>query len=682
MMPDISDALAYAEKGWPVIPVPAGQKNPSLAGWPSKATTDPDQIAQWWEQSPDSNIAVLTGKKSGIVVLDIDGDKGKESFGKLISEHSPLPNTYTEKTPNGTHYFFTFANVHIASRIGLLPGIDVLSDKRCVVVAPSVVAGKPYTIQNDAPLACAPEWIVKLTQTKLLAVTKNFEHGPSVNSGIPKGERNNRLFRYVCSLRAKGLPKKDARTLMLNMNAEACSPPLPKKEVLNCFKSAWKYSTSFPLNDTGNARRLVALFGDLIRKPTFDKRWLLNTGDTWRYDDDGEIVRLAKEVVDLVKTEARNQKDETRRKQLIAHAKTSGSRRSVESMINLAESESGTPVTADRVDADPYLIGLHDEVFDLRKQRLTKTEQIITKRAAVRYDQKAICPRWLQFLEEIFAGDEKLINYVQLAIGYSLTGRTDEQCLFFLYGTGANGKSVFLSTIRFLLGEYAVTAPPTVLLGKGAQDNAAIARLHGARFAVASEVGEDSNFDEVTVKQLTGGDAVSCRHLYMDYFEYMPQFKLWVGGNYKPKVRGTDYAIWRRLKLIPFNVTFPEDKRDPKLEEKLKKEAAGIFNWAVEGFQKWSETGLQEPKIVTAATSEYHSESDIVGQFLDEKCILEPEAEGLSARVLYQAYRIWCGDSGTTEMSANMFGRKLAPHSLTKVKVKNRWHYQGIRFAE
>jgi hypothetical protein len=196
-MPDLSDALAYANKGWRVIPVPPGQKYPVLTGWPSKATTDPDQIAQWWTACPNSNIAVLTGKKSGIAVLDIDGDPGDESLTKLFSEQGQLTNTYSETAPNGQHLFFIYPEGGLDSSIGVLPGIDLLSDKRCVIVAPSVVEGKCYAVSNDAVLAPFPDWLIaKLLEEKPIPAGA-YELETTGQSLIPKGERNNRLFIYA-----------------------------------------------------------------------------------------------------------------------------------------------------------------------------------------------------------------------------------------------------------------------------------------------------------------------------------------------------------------------------------------------------------------------------------------------------------------------------------------------------
>ena len=677
-MPTVSDALAYADRGWRVLPVPPNTKNPILPEWQLKATVDPACIKEWWAQFPDSNIAIGTGEESGIVVLDVDGELGKASLAKLIVEHGELPVTYFEHSPNGVHYFFNFPAAPIKSGTAIFPGIDLQSDKRCITVAPSVVHGKKYEVINDAPIANLPDWLISLLSPATASSNVQIDVETSEVAGFPEGERNIRTFLYACSLRAKGISLEDAEHLVLK-RAKSCAPPFPTAEALTCLKSAWKYITPYELTDVGNAKRLVGLFGDFLRKPTYQKQWLVRDGAMWRTDETGTIIRRAKETVQTIATEARNVQDPDYQGTLIRHAKVSGSLRSVESMIKLAESESDIPVTAGYVDADPYLLGTLSGILNLRDQTVIETQQIVTKRIPVAFNPDATCPRWNQFLDEIFANDNDLVRYIQQAVGYSLTGRTDEQCLFFLHGNGANGKSTFLNVIRHLLGEYAVTAPPTVLMSTRGQDNAAIASMHGARFSVASEVGEDSRFDEVTVKQLTGGDPVSCRYLYDNYFTYTPQFKLWIGGNHKPQIRGTDYAIWRRIKLIPFNVTFAKVDRDLKLEQKLKLEIEGILNWAIQGCHDWRLNGLDEPASVVEATSEYRSESDIIGQFLEERCVQGDADNTTAASLLYSEYRDWCVETGNQCVTATMFGRKLVEIGLTKKKFSDTTRYLGIK---
>jgi putative DNA primase/helicase len=249
---------------------------------------------------------------------------------------------------------------------------------------------------------------------------------------------------------------------------------------------------------------------------------------------------------------------------------------------------------------------------------------------------------------------------VQRAVGYSLSGSTAEQCLFFLYGTGKNGKSTFLEIVRALAGEYATQADFTTFLEKrndsGPRND--IARLFGARVVTSSEVGENKKLNEPLVKSLTGGDTIAARRLYSEAFEFEPTFKLWLAANHKPRIAGTDLGIWRRVRLVPFTVEIPEAEQDQNLKEALKTELPGILAWAVAGCRLWQLHGLGLPDEVRAATEAYRSEQDTLGNFLEEYCEV---GAGYTALVgqLYDAYKEWCRDGEQKPSSKIVFGRML-----------------------
>ena len=239
-------------------------------------------------------------------------------------------------------------------------------------------------------------------------------------------------------------------------------------------------------------------------------------------------------------------------------------------------------------------------------------------------------------------GNEKLIAYLQKAVGYTLTGDTSEQVLHFLYGLGANGKSTFLETIMAMLGDYAKqTSTETILVKKmtGGIPND-LAGLKGARLVSAQEVESGRRLAESLVKQLTGGDTISARFLHGEFFDFKPTFKLWISGNSKPVVRGGDYAIWRRIRLIPFTVQIPPEEQDRRLSEKLRGELPGILNWSLAGCLAWQREGLTPPEEVTAATESYRDEMDIIGQFIGERCLMGPEYK-VTAKKLYAAFVEW-----------------------------------------
>ena len=237
--------------------------------------------------------------------------------------------------------------------------------------------------------------------------------------------------------------------------------------------------------------------------------------------------------------------------------------------------------------------------------------------------------------------NENLIEFLKRAVGYSLTGDVSEQCLFIFFGSGANGKSTFLRAVNMISGDYGQqTATETLLVRqRGAIPND-IARLKGARFITASEAEAEQRLAESLIKQMTGGDIISARFLHQEWFDFEPTYKIFLGTNHKPVIKGTDYAIWRRIKLVPFEVTIPEQERDRDLLNKLQEELPGILAWAVNGCLEWQKNGLGVPEEVSEATKEYKNEMDIISDFINECCI-EGEGYHVLSRDLYNTYKEW-----------------------------------------
>jgi putative DNA primase/helicase len=438
-----------------------------------------------------------------------------------------------------------------------------------------------------------------------------------------------------------------------------------------------------PCTDLGNAERLVRLFGDRIRfVPQWG--WLVWENKRWVRDNGNQrITELAEETVRQIYREAAETNNPDERAKLAKWAIASESRQRIAAMIDLA-----APMCLafpDNFDADDWLLNLENGTLDLQTFEFMphNPNLKLTKLAPVTYDPNADCPKWKAFLQRIFNNNERLIRFVQRAVGYSLTGSTREQCLFFLHGTGANGKSTFLEVIRALLGDYAVTAEfSTFVADRKNSVRNDIARLHSARLVTAIEVGEGKRFAEELIKTLTGGDTVAARFLYREFFEFKPRFKVWLAANYKPEIRGTDYAIWRRIRLIPFTVTIPPEEQIPDLAEQLKEELSGILNWALEGLRDWLANGLQPPPEVTEATEAYRAEMDIVGLFVQDACVTDPKAVTPS-KTLYEAFREWCAENGYEPFGQTAFGRRLAAkgfsHILTYVNGRRCRCWVGIR---
>jgi putative DNA primase/helicase len=275
----------------------------------------------------------------------------------------------------------------------------------------------------------------------------------------------------------------------------------------------------------------------------------------------------------------------------------------------------------------------------------------------------------------VFAGDTELIAFVRRLVGYALTGDTREHALAVLHGSGANGKTTFIETIKRLLGGFATTAAFDTFMRRrehGPRND--LARLHRARLVVASESGEGRRLDEATLKQLTGGDRIAARFLYGEYFEFTPEFKLVLVTNHRPRVDGDDDAIWRRLRLVPFEASF-EGREDRGLPAKLERELPGILAWAVGGCIEWQAEGLGEAGAVTRATAEYRCDEDVLGAFLAERCQLGGEATAASLRDAYEDY---CHDAGEKPLSANVLGRRLAKRGIRGVPRSSGRVYSGV----
>jgi putative DNA primase/helicase len=436
----------------------------------------------------------------------------------------------------------------------------------------------------------------------------------------------------------------------------------------------------FSMTDLGNAERLAHRHGKDIRFCHEWNKWLIWSGTHWQIDSSGEIERRAKETIRNLYREASKIIDDAQRKALVQHAQRSESIRSLTAMVNLVKSEPGIPVSSEELDADPYMLNCLNGTIDLTTGTLSPHDQgtLITKQIPFNFNPQQTCPLWLNFLNEIMNGNQNLIEFLQRAVGYSLTGSTGEQCLFMLHGSGANGKTVFMETIRAMLGDYSLQAPAEMLLQR---NNSSVpndvARLKGSRFVAASEIDEGRRMAESLVKQMTGNEQLTARFLRAEFFEFLPEFKLWIGTNHKPTVSGTDAGIWRRIRLIPFEVTIPPAKRDKDLLYKLRAELPGILNWAIEGCLKWFDKGLSEPEEVRAATAGYKCEMDVLAGFLNECCRTDTKLCIPSQR-LYKRYADWCRDNGERELTQKTFSMRMTEKGFKKYRTGSCIVWEGV----
>ncbi len=427
----------------------------------------------------------------------------------------------------------------------------------------------------------------------------------------------------------------------------------------------------FKMTDFENAERLVSLYGRDIRYCHAWEKWLVWDGVRWGIDRTEAVKRMAKNTIRKIYSEADNAGDESKRQALAKHAIHSESNARIKSMLSLAKSEKNIPLLPKDLDQDLWLFNCENGTIDLNTGELVKHDRDhqISKLSSVTYDSEAKCPQWHAFLNRIMDNNQELISFLQRAIGYSLTGDTSEQCLVILHGSGANGKSTFLQAVSAMMGDYTIQTPTETLLvkQKGAIPND-VARLRGARLVTASEAEADQRLAESLIKQMTGGDKISARFLRQEWFDFEPTHKIFLATNHKPIIQGTDPAIWRRIRLIPFNVTIPEKERDLKLLEKLKQELPSILTWAVKGCLEWQKKGLGEPDEVRNATKSYREEMDVLAPFLNDRCQDVPTAE-VSTKELYDAYITWCEENGERPMAKRTLGAKLSEKGYRSVKI-------------
>ena len=433
--------------------------------------------------------------------------------------------------------------------------------------------------------------------------------------------------------------------------------------------------------DTTNAYRLLTKYGKDIRYNSLWKKWLVWNGCRWEMDDGYLIHDRSLKIIRSIYEELLKTSDYRERIDIEKHAMQSESARRRKALIEVASWIPELNVKTENLDKDPWLFNVRNGTIDLRNGNVREQmpEDLITRIANVEYIPNADCPVWKKFIMEIMNYNTELIHFIQNAAGWAITGDTSEQTMFILFGTGANGKSTFLNVIMNLLGDYAIATPTeTFMLKKSEQITNDIARLRGTRFVTTTETEQGKRLSEPLIKQITGNDRMTARFLYGEYFNFIPTFKIFMATNHKPVIKGTDHGIWRRIKLIPFVTRIEEDRQDKHLEQKLMTEGSGILNWLIEGARRWCKEGLRTPNIIISATDEYRAEMDVIGNFLKERCVLEPEFS-IRARELFKCYQDWCDDHNEHAVSERFFGLRLKELSIEQKRLGDGRYWQGIQ---
>lgn len=426
-------------------------------------------------------------------------------------------------------------------------------------------------------------------------------------------------------------------------------------------------ATVAPYSEHALAERLAAENRDkLIHVAGLS--WHVYDDRRWKPDDDGKAVLLAQHLCRDAASELSKDSEQVKLR----------SRRTREAVLN--EAQPHLAVSLEQLDADQMLLNTPGGTVDLRtgKMRSARREDYCTKIAGT--TPCATRPlRWMRFLDEITNHNKELQAYLQRLAGYCLSGSAAEQEVFFLYGSGANGKSVFVNALMEAMGEYAATAPSEILMmTHNPQHSTSIAALRGARMVAVSEVEDGSRWAESKLKELTGGTPIKARFMRQDEFTFKPQLKLIISGNHKPRLRNVDESMTRRLRLVPFTVRIPENKRDTKLQKKLTAELDGILQWAIDGCLAWQRDGMRTPSIVRDASAEYFQMQDALGTWLAERTEAGKQHKSASSE-LYRNFKGWAEASGEYPMSQREFSQKLMARGFTTVKSDGTVHFRGLR---
>jgi putative DNA primase/helicase len=447
-----------------------------------------------------------------------------------------------------------------------------------------------------------------------------------------------------------------------------------------------------PLTDVGNGRSLAReCAGSAAYCRTWNK-WLAWDGKRWRLDGEFEVLAVAKRIIrgryDRAVDSLRRLGAEEEQKskiqsinRVLRWCMESEDARHIHAALDMSRSEPGILVEADIVDQHKMILNCKNGVLDLVTMKLYphNAALYLTQYCPTEYFEEAICPRWEQFVLEIFNGDAELVQWVQRFLGYCLTGSTAEHILPIMYGTGRNGKSTLIKTVMAVLGgDYAGTTPSGFLaFTRQDQHPTKIVELYRKRFVADLETSDGMKLNEELVKRITGGDELKARRMHEDFWSFYPTHKLVLATNYEPKIRGSDTAIWARIKKLPFAVSF-EGREDKDLDNKLALEASGILRWMVIGCMEWQKVGLGTSAAVSDATKEYRSEQDSVAAFMNERT--ERQANNLIKKADFiAAYKQWCVINGIDPVSAKAFGQAMLSHSVQHDESGR--HYVGVRLG-
>lgn len=440
---------------------------------------------------------------------------------------------------------------------------------------------------------------------------------------------------------------------------------------------------SFASTDLGNSKRFIAQHGHELQYLWEEKRWVAWDGSRWR--PNAKLYGLAEQTVKRIYDEARDCKNNLGQRELTDWARKSQAKSRIDPMLMLAAEALSVAVTD--FDSDADVINCTNGVVDLRTGEIVDhaPEQRVMKKASAKYAKQSTCPQWLAFLRDVFQGDEELISYMQKALGYSITGNTNEQCLFIAYGLGSNGKTTLFETIHSIISDYGTVTEFATFLNTDKSDarkQEAVGRLRGMRMAIASETESTKSWKESTVKKLTGGDTLTGAKLYGSSYEFRPSHTLWFQANHLPGVRDASHSFWRRVRVIPFNAKFEGAKIDTGLRSRLLGERDGILTWLVQGAQQYYAEGLGKlPRVCEEVIAEYRYSNDVLGRFVSER-LQSAFGQTVGIKETYDQYQRWCFKEKETSIPLNFFSKGMEERGIAKKRTSAGNVFVGVVLGE
>lgn len=670
-------ALWYVSQGIFVNPVRRNSKALLRSGPVMRsATRDPETVRGLFADDAGLNLGVVPGADSDLVVLDVDNKNGAEGYkilDLLQSRCGPLPRTLQETTPSGGGHLFFRRGPHAIGNGKLTldghSGLDVFGSPHNVVVAPSTISDGRYEQLERVELAPLPKAWAEYFLTQLPA-RKNSDR-------VQIGGRNDALFRDACRLRRLGIGEPEALSRVREINQVKCDPPLPDHEVVKLVRSACSRDAGYERSDLGNTQRFFDHRGLDFKYVAELNRWLHFNGLRFVEDFEDLVTRLMKGEMRRALVEA-TQIFGPDHPAIRWYIQSENEPR-IRAAINLLRSEDGITIRQKQLDRDRRLLGTKNAIMDLRTGLpvAPNRDDLITRSCGAEYDASATCPVWIGTLERLLP-DPEVRGFFQRYVGYALTGETNEQCLTILWGAGANGKTTILETLLALLGDYGGKAPASAWLLKRDTIPSDLASLVGKRLVVSSELEANARLASSLIKAVAGQETLAVRHLYGSWFEFRPEFKIMLATNHPPAIDGSDGAMARRLRLIPFKVQIPPAEQDRDLADKLLAELPGILNWAIEGFTAWAKDGLGVPALVREATSDYVQDNNPITAFIAECCMSDTSSH-VASGTLYSRYRRWCMDSGTPLMSPQRFKQALLEQGVGYRRTASARVFMGLR---